>query len=229
MHLHLLSNSRMPGDEPLAWAIDRLVRDWGGRVKTAAMVPFAGVALDWDEYTDWVAGAMSPHGIKLIGAHQDDTSIETADAIFVGGGNTFHLAYHLTKSGLFERIKDQVIAGKPYLSWSAGSNVAAPTLRTTNDMPIVEPPSFKTFGFVPFQINPHYSPIVPSGHLGETRDQRLYEFITANPDDAVIGLPEGAMIIVNDGITSAWGTGPLRVFNSEQPHGIDVAIDDFAG
>lgn len=219
----------MPGGEPFDWAIEHLLSQWNGRIRSAAMVPFAGVSLSWDEYAAWVGNALAPHGIEITSVHLDPTSVESADAIFVGGGNTFHLTYHLHETGLMSRIREQVRNGKPYMGWSAGANVAAPTLRTTNDMPIIEPASFQTLGCVPFQINPHYSSIVPLGHQGETRDQRLHEFVTANPTEKVIGLPEGAMIKARDGVYSAWGQGPLRIFTADNPTGLGTPIESFAG
>ena len=227
MELYLLSNSRMPGGEPFAWAIEELLRGWTGRIRTAALVPFAGVSLGWDEYAEWVRGALAPYGIEISSVHQDSECVDSADAIFVGGGNTFHLTYHLHETGLMNRIGDLVRSGKPYMGWSAGANVAAPTLRTTNDMPIIEPASFKTLGLVSFQLNPHYSSVVSPEHRGETRDQRLNEFVTANPSELVVGLPEGAMIVVEDGETRAWGEGPLRIFDTQSPEGRDVPTAEF--
>lgn len=221
MELYLLSNSRMKNELPFAWAKAKLLSEWDGRIKTVALVPFAGVGLGWDEYVDWVAEAFAPQNIKITGVHQDDTAVDTADAIFVGGGNTFHLTYHLHKTGLMDRIGALVRNGKPYMGWSAGANVAAPTLRTTNDMPIVEPASFNTFGFVQFQLNPHYTNYVSPDHGGETRDQRLNEFILANPDQKVVGLPEGSMLIARNTRIQSWGKGPFRIFDSQSPEGRD--------
>ena len=104
------------------------------------------------------------------------------------------------------------------MGWSAGSNVACPTIRTTNDMPIVQPPSFDAFGFVPFQINPHYTDAHPDGHQGETRAQRLAEFVAANPDVPVIGLPEGTALRVEDRQLDVLGGDALR-FDPDSPEG----------
>ncbi|MFT6732246.1 MAG: dipeptidase E [Polaribacter sp.] len=118
-----------------------------------------------------------------------------ADCILVGGGNTFSLLKQLYKLDLLKIIQDEVKAGKPYIGWSAGSNIAGATIRTTNDMPIVEPPSFDALNLLPWQLNPHYIETNPSGHNGETRQQRLEEFLVANPQSKVIAIPEGTAII----------------------------------
>jgi dipeptidase E len=137
-----------------------------------------------------------------------------AEAIAVGGGNTFHLLKGMYEADILDAIRDRVRQGMPYMGWSAGSNVACPTIRTTNDMPIVEPPSFNALGLVPFQINPHYTDDHLEGHQGETREERLAEFIRANPGVYVVGLREGSMLRVEGDQLSLLGNKPAKVFLS---------------
>ncbi|XP_060149398.1 peptidase E-like [Globicephala melas] len=138
------------------------------------------------------------HRVTSIHHFEDyKKAILEADCVMVGGGNTWHLTRLLHQHELIEPIRERVQNdGIPYIGWSAGSNVACPTLKTTNDMPIVDPLSFETLNLVPFQINAHYTELTLEGHGGETRQMRLGEFIIANPDTYVLGLPEGTMIRV---------------------------------
>jgi dipeptidase E len=139
-------------------------------------------------------------------------AVMKAEAIAVGGGNTFHLLDGLYRNELIEAIRARVRGGTPYIGWSAGSNVACPTIKTTNDMPIVEPPSFSALGLVPFQINPHYLDAHPEGHQGETREERILEFIEANPGVHVIGLREGSILRVEGVDIKLLGSKTARVF-----------------
>ena len=138
--------------------------------------------------------------------------MENATAIIVGGGNTFHLLHHLYENDLLDVIRERVNAGIPYLGWSAGSNVACPTIMTTNDMPIIRPRDFAALDLVSFQINPHYLDAHPSGHAGETREQRLLEYIEVNPDVFVLGLREGTMLKIDGPSVRLIGDKPVRVF-----------------
>jgi len=201
--LLLLSNSRNPGGEYLAHALDAF-RTLVDGVERAWFVPFAGVTVPWDEYTARVATALSPIGVRVTGAHVRPRPAD-GEAILVGGGNTFQLLAETRRRGLLPEIAARVRAGAPYAGWSAGSNLACPTIRTTNDMPIVDPGGFDALGLVPFQINPHYTDAMPPGHQGETRAQRLTEFVTANPDVQVLGLPEGTWLTVDAGATALHG------------------------
>ena len=131
--------------------------------------------------------------------HRSDDAIRAVrepELILVGGGNTFHLLKHCRERGLLPAMRDAVRSGTAYLGWSAGSNLACPTIRTTNDMPIVDPGGFDALGLVPFQLNPHYTNALPAGIRGETRNQRIAEFLRANPAAAVLGLPEGNWVRV---------------------------------
>ena len=140
------------------------------------------------------------------------TAVRNATAIAVGGGNTFHLVKMMHETGIMPEIREKVLKGTPYMGWSAGSNVACPTMRTTNDMPISEPPSLNCMGLIPFQINPHYLDANPAGHGGETREQRINEFLTVNRDIYVAGLREACLLEVGEGKIELKGSRPMRVF-----------------
>jgi dipeptidase E len=128
--------------------------------------------------------------------------------------------------GLINPVREKVLSGTPYVGWSAGSNVACPTIRTTNDMPILEPESFNAFNLVPFQINPHYTDLNPPGHAGETREDRIMEYLAANPGDTVLGLREGCMLNVEDKTMRLTGTRPVRLFRfNETPTELDPSYD----
>jgi dipeptidase E len=133
--------------------------------------------------------------------------------VVVGGGNTFALLKKMQEQGLVDAVRMAVAElGVPYVGWSAGSNVVCPTIRTTNDMPIVEPESFEAAGLVPFQINPHYTDAHPDGHAGETREQRIEEFIAANPGMTVAGLREGCLLRIEGDRRELVGERSMRIF-----------------
>ena len=203
MNLLLLSNSRNPGGEYLAHALGAFATVLGD-TRRAWFVPFAGVTVPWGDYTAMVGAAVAPLGVTVVGAHEQ-AQPAPGDAIFVGGGNTFHLLAECRRRGLLPVIAARVRDGAPYAGWSAGANLTCPTIRTTNDMPIVDPGGFEALGFVPFQINPHFTNALPPGHQGETREQRLTEFLTANRERQVLGLPEGDWLTVRDGATTLHG------------------------
>lgn len=180
MRLLLLSNSVAPGRGYLEHVFAELDEILAGKT-SVAFVPYA--LRDLDGYTAQVAAALSPFGVTVTGVHTGVPAqvIAECDVIYVGGGNTFRLVSALHREGLLAVVREQVRAGKPYIGSSAGTNVAAPSLKTTNDMPIVAPASFETFGLVPFQINPHYLDSDPtSTHQGETRDERLRQYLEEN-------------------------------------------------
>ncbi|SEA79778.1 dipeptidase PepE [Variovorax sp. YR216] len=201
MRLLLLSNSRTPTGEYLTAALEparALIRDR----RRALFVPFAGVTIEWDAYTDKVRQALSPLSLTIEGIHtQPDAlnAVHKAELIIVGGGNTFHLLKCCRERGLLGAIAERVRSGAAdYMGWSAGANLACPTICTTNDMPIVDPGGFDALGLVPFQINAHYTNALPAGHQGETRNERLAELLKARPAMRVIGLPEGDWLDVED-------------------------------
>ena len=195
----LLSNSKNPGSEYL----DHVVKDierFVGNASNALFIPYAGVTFSWDEYTDIVRKPFAGLGIMVTPIHTIENPIERLsefDLILVGGGNTFRLLDLLYQNKLIDPIRDHIDTGNAiYIGWSAGSNVAGPSIKTTNDMPIVQPESFNGFGLVPFLINPHYTEKTIPGHGGESRAQRIDEFVELNPDDHVVCIPEGSWIKV---------------------------------
>ena len=217
----LLSNSTSPGQPYLAHA-----RDWiaeaVGDARQVAFVPYAAVTFSYDEYTDRVRDALDGLGLDITGVHtafDPAAAIRHSDAVFVGGGNTFHLLRACYQHGLIDAIRERVRDGAPYVGWSAGSNLACPSIRTTNDMPIVEPPSLDALALVPVQINPHYTDAHPDGHQGETRAQRLAEFVAANPEMPVVGLPEGTALQITGGTARLLGQGAARLFDTARPDG----------
>lgn len=160
-------------------------------------VPFAAVSFSFDSYEELVGPAFDRLGYPLESIHRRDNplaAIEQADAIAIGGGNTFALLKRLYDAGMVDAIRAKVIAGTPYLGWSAGSNVACPTIRTTNDMPVVQPPTLRALGLIPFQVNPHFIGGKPVGHNGESREERLAEFLAINAPEQVLALPEGSAL-----------------------------------
>lgn len=227
--LLLLSNgSELIGQNPTEFAHGALKDFFGAAVKRVLFVPFAAVIHSEDEYLARVRKNFGPLGYEAESLHQAADAreaVERADAIAVGGGNTFHLLRGLYRAGVVELIRERVGLGTPYVGWSAGSNVACPTIRTTNDMPIVEPPTLDALGLVPFQINPHYTDFHPPGHMGETRDERLTEFAHANPGVRVIGIREGTMLRVEADDISLVGDKPARLFlKGEEPR--DIAPEE---
>jgi dipeptidase E len=198
--LLLLSNSTMPGEQYFAWAKTH-VKDFLGNQQNGELlfIPYAGVTLSFEQYESITQRAFSQIGFKLKSIHHADNpieAIENAAAIVIGGGNTFQLASLLQTNNLIAPTRNKVMNGTPYIGWSAGSNIACPTIMTTNDMPIVQPQSFDALNLVPFQINPHYTEATLQNHGGESREQRVKEYLQLNKTATVIGLPEGSLLHV---------------------------------
>lgn len=220
MRLLLLSNSTTYGMGYLEHAREAVGDFLGDAVREVLFVPYAGVRISYDDYAARTREAFEPLGYRLTSIHEAAdpvAAVERAEAVAVGGGNTFHLVHALYANGVMDAIRDRVKGGMPYLGWSAGANVACPTLRTTNDMPIIEPPSFRTLGLVPFQINPHYLDAHPDHHMGETREDRIVEFTVVNPDVYVVGLREGSLLRRDGGALRLLGPKPMRVFRHGTP------------
>lgn len=214
MKLLLISNSTNAGEAYLQYPIAQIASFLQG-VKEIAFVPYAAVTFSYAEYEAKVQARFDEIGIKVRSVHRAKDPrkmILQAEAICVGGGNTFALTKKMQEQGLIQAIRRKISAGTPYVGWSAGSNVTCPTICTTNDMPIVQPESFKAIGAVKFQINPHYLDANPEGHAGETREQRILEYIKANPRRWVVGLREGCMLKLEDGKMELIGARPMRIF-----------------
>ena len=215
MKLLLSSNSTLPGEDYLAFPMPHIQKFLGEKSINALFIPYAAVTFSFDEYEAKVNDAFQRAGHSVVGIHRFDNpmkAIEEAEAIVVGGGNTWQLVRMLHDQKLMMSIRRNVQNGIPYIGWSAGSNVACPTLRTTNDMPIIDPTSFNTTGLVPFQINPHYTDANPEGHGGETREQRINEFIEVNPFTYVVGLREGTLLKLEKNHLELIGNRPARIF-----------------
>jgi dipeptidase E len=209
--LLLLSNSTIHGESFLDWA-EGALRDYMGERRRIAFVPFA--LKDQDAYASTARERLGKMGFSVESAHEGDPRerVRNADAVFVGGGNTFRLLTRLVETGLIQEIRNAIGRGASYIGSSAGTNVACPTIKTTNDMPIVYPPTFDALGLVSFQINPHYlDPDPSSTHMGETRETRIREFHEMN-DAPVLGLREGAYLRIEDGTITLGGRKGARLF-----------------
>ena len=214
--LLLISNSTNHGqgylDHVLA-EIDNLL----GSIRRLAFVPFA--LKDRQAYGVKAAERLKAIGVEVTTLTDDEAGRRLAgeaEAVFTGGGNTFRLLKTLQDSGLLAILRERALAGMPYIGSSAGTNIAAPTIRTTNDMPIVQPASFEALGLVPFQINPHYLDADPSSsHMGETREQRIKEFHEES-DTPVVGIREGAWMRIEGDRAVLGGSRGARIFRRGQ-------------
>ncbi|MBZ5573710.1 MAG: dipeptidase PepE [Acidobacteriia bacterium] len=216
--LLLISNSTVYGGGYLDHA-EKEILDFLGDTSRVAFVPFA--VHDRRAYARKAEERFRALGLSLTSVHDLSNprrAIDQADAIFVGGGNTFRLLQGIYDYGLLEPIRLRVAAGMPYIGSSAGSIVACPSLKTTKDMPVVQPPSFEALGLVPFQISPHYlDPDPSSKHMGETQEERILQFLEEN-EPPVVGLREGSMLRVENGQVMLKGPHTARVFRrSEEP------------
>lgn len=227
MKLLLISNSTNAGEAYLGWP-QSFISDFMHKhqVTKVLFVPYAGVNLSpdglkasYDAYEARVKAVFNKLGFELESIHQKDNPVEAvknAECIAVGGGNTFHLVAQMQKTGIMETIRKRVLEGMPYMGWSAGSNVACPSLKTTNDMPIFEPESFNCLNLIPFQINPHYLDANPEGHGGETRQQRIEEFLAINPEMTVVGLREASLLEYDGNKLLLKGSRDMRLFKADK-------------
>ncbi len=214
MKLLLISNSTNAGEQYLRYPMPQIEKFLSG-IREIAFVPYAAVTFSYEEYERRVQERFSEIGVTVKSVHREADPaafIRRAEAVCVGGGNTFALARKMQEQGLMQAIHDKIMEDTPYVGWSAGSNVCCPTICTTNDMPIVQPESFRAIGAVKFQINPHYLDANPEGHAGETREQRILEYIEANPDMRVVGLREGCMLHYEGDKLELIGKRPMRIF-----------------
>ena len=207
-----MSNSTAFGEGYLDHCIDEML-DFLGPVRRLVFVPFA--LFDREGYGRRALVRFAEVGCEVDVLTADEVGrvvLDDAEAVFVGGGNTFRLLKTLQDSGLLAPLRTRALTGMPYMGASAGSNLAAPTVRTTNDMPIVEPESLSALDLVPFQINPHYlDPEPGSRHMGETREQRLAEYLEEN-DRVVVGVREGTWIRVEGDEGHLGGSTGARIF-----------------
>ncbi len=190
----------------------------GSKPTNIAFIPFADADNKYQEYAVAVEKGLKNAALKINVALPSNavSVIENCDAIIVGGGNTFKLIHDLHELEILNIILEKVNNGSPYIGWSAGSNILSPTISTTNDMPIIEPKSFKALGLFPFQINPHYYNKKIAGFNGETRDDRLGEFLQLNPDISIVGLPEGSYLKMENNVVKYFGEEPGILFNSKK-------------
>ncbi|GAC1399800.1 MAG: dipeptidase PepE [Thermoanaerobaculia bacterium] len=219
MHLLLISSSTVHGSRYLDHAEEE-IRSFLGAATRVAFLPFA--LFDRDAYTTRVRNRLGMMGLEVKQV-RGIGDLDAADAIFAGGGNTFRLLKTLYEMDLLDAIRTRVEGGMLYLGSSAGSVIAAPAMKTTNDMPIVQPPSFEALGLVPYAINCHYVDADPrSTHMGETRETRLAEYLEEN-DTPVIGIRERTMLRVAGTITTVAGTKPAKIFRrGEAPVDVEV-------
>jgi dipeptidase E len=224
-NLLLLSNSTNYGEAYLGWAmaeIELFVQSYS--IKEALFIPYAGVSFSFDEYENRVIAPFKKIGVVINSIHRCEDpikAVKNAQCIIVGGGNTFNLVHHLHQYKLMSAIRNRALEGMPYIGWSAGSNIASPTLCTTNDMPIIMPESFDCLNLVPFQINPHYldqNEVIDNmiKHGGETREDRITEFLHVNQNITVVGLREACALRIDANELILRGGKSLRVFKFNQ-------------
>lgn len=215
MRLLLISNSTNAGEAYLDYPKHEIASFLGEKSIKALFIPYAAVTFSFDDYEKKVSDRFREVGHDVVSIHRFNDPVKAvreAEAIVVGGGNTWNLLKMIQEQGLIEAVREKVLSGTPYIGWSAGSNMACPTIRTTNDMPITEPASFSAFSLIPFQINPHYLDANPDGHAGETREQRIQEFLEINPGIYVAGLREGTLFKIENSSVELIGPRPMRLF-----------------
>ncbi|MEO6210653.1 MAG: dipeptidase PepE [Gemmatimonadaceae bacterium] len=229
--LLLLSSSRNAAGVYLLHSSTAIRNTLGSSVERVLFIPYAGVTIS---PSDYAAKAAVPFATLGYPSHSIDdagdpaAAVANAQAIVIGGGNTFRLLETLQKNGLVDAIRARVHGGMPYIGWSAGAVVTAPTIATTNDMPIVWPHSLRALDLIPFQINAHYTDFQQPNHQGETRAERLEEYIEANRTTRVLGLREGCSLSIVDDEISLNGDGTAPVFAYGSPRIDYVATDDIS-
>lgn len=225
----IASTSTIHGSSPLEYLLEEL-QSLFLSTEEILFIPYARPSgMTYQDYTAKVAVPFKKIGKSVRGIHEyknPQEAIKMAKGIYTGGGNTFVLVNQLYKVDILSELKNAVNNGTPYLGTSAGSNICGLTMNTTNDMPIVYPPSFKTLGLVPFNINPHYlDPNPDSKHMGETRETRIKEFHVYNTQP-VIGLREGSWIEVKDDNLTLKGSLDARIFEQDKiPYEVESGSD----
>lgn len=225
----IASTSTLHGGSYLEYLLPTLEKHFAG-CSSLLFIPYARPGgISHDDYTKKVADTFASLNITVKGVHEFDDpvkAVKNAEALFTGGGNTFLLVTKLYETGVMDAVRNAVNSGTPYLGSSAGSNICGMTMQTTNDMPIIYPPSFDTLGFVPFNINPHYlDPIEGSTHMGETRETRIKEFHQFNAQP-VVGLREGSWLEVQGESIILKGDLPARIFRQRQePEEVEAGAD----
>ncbi|WP_373779129.1 dipeptidase PepE [Glaesserella sp.] len=202
-------------EHTIPW-LNTFLQDYKG--KKAAFIPYAGVRQSYDQYEEKVQKALAELKLDIISVHraqQHRDIIESADIIIIGGGNTFCLLHGLYQHNLLDVIRQKVENGTPYCGWSAGANVAGASIMTTNDMPIIYPPSFTALNLFPHQINPHFISGKMQGHNGESCEERLTEFLIVNPTACVYALPEGTALHIVGEQAFTIGHHPILRFNKD--------------
>lgn len=227
MKVLLLSNSTNQDGTFLEHAEENIKNVLKG-VEKILFIPFAAIKISFEEYEKKVQEKFLEFGIEVESLHRyrdGKKVVREAQAVVVGGGNTFRLLKMIQQYEIIETLRYRVLDGMPYIGWSAGANVACPTICTTNDMPIAEPENFNAFNLVRFQINPHYTEDTLPNHTGESRVDRLSEFCVLDPYSYVVGLREGSSLLIEDGGIQLLGKNPVKIYkNNLQPW--DVYPDD---
>ncbi len=231
MRLLLISNSTNPGEAYLDYPKFEIQKFLGTKPVKTLFIPYAAVTFSFDEYESKVKERFAEIGHDVASIHRFSDpvkAVKEAEAIVVGGGNTWQLLRMIHDNKLIDAVREKVLNGTPYVGWSAGSNVACPTICTTNDMPIIDPLGFNAFNLVKFQINPHYLDKNPEGFGGETREARIMEYIEINPNVYVTGLHEATMFLIEGQYIKLIGKHACRIFRKNQEPKELTYTDDFS-
>jgi len=229
MNLLLISNSTMAGEAYLDYPKHDIAEFLGSKPVKCLFIPYAGVTVSFDNYEQKVKSRFNEVGHDIVSIHHFSDpvkAVEDAEAIIVGGGSTWQLLRMVHDHNLTDPIRKKVLGGTKYIGWSAGSNLTCPTIKTTNDMPIIDPLGFDALNLIPFQINPHYLDANPEGHGGETREDRILEFVEINRNTTVVGLREGCMFTFENGKIGYKGQRSLRIFKyGTAPYEVEAGED----
>jgi|SRR6185437_8980598 len=216
-----ISSSRVGNSGYLETVVPLIESFLGSKPTKIAFLPFASAESNYEEYAYRIKKAFNnlPYSIETVLPQNAKEIIIKSNVLMCGGGNTFKLLHDIYELDIFETIRKKVNSGTPYIAWSAGANITGLTIGTTNDMPIIQPQTFNALGFFPFQINPHYTSQKKKGFNGETRDERLKEFMIMNPGIAIVCLPEGAAIQLSKNHLKFIGNEPGILFHQKDNSG----------